>query len=67
METIKGNSISRETKNDIVYVRMDKTMLGRLRQIRRKTGIPVSEIIRESVRIKLLEVEESGSLNIRVD
>ena len=67
METIKGNSISRETKNDIVYVRMDKTMLGRLRQIRRKTGIRVSEIIRESVRIKLLEVEESGSLNIRVD
>jgi len=67
METIMGNSIPREAKKDIVYVRMDKTMLGRLRHIRRKTGIPVSEIIRESVRIKLLEVEEQGSLNIKVD
>lgn len=67
METIQGNSIPRETKKDIVYVRMDKTMLGRLKQIRRKSGIPVSEIIRESVRVKLLEVEEKGSLNIKID
>ncbi len=55
METIKGNDITRETKKDIVYVRMTKTMINKLRTIRRKTGLPISEIVRESVRQTLTE------------
>jgi len=67
METIKGNEIRRETKKDIVYVRMNKTMINKLRTIRSKTGIPVSEVIRESVQRLLKEVDEVGSFNVRID
>lgn len=67
METIKGYDIPREIKQDIVYVRMTKAMIKELRNIREKTGIPISEIVRESVRRKLIEVEESGSLSFRLN
>ncbi len=50
METIKGYDLQRETKKDIIYVRVTKSMIKELRYIRTKTGIPVSEIVRESVR-----------------
>ena len=66
METIKGFEITRETKKDIVYVRMTKTMINKLRTIRKKTGLPISEIVRESVRQTLTEVDEIGSLNIKI-
>jgi len=67
METIKGHEIPRETKKDIIYVRMSKTMISKLRTIRNKTGIPVSEVIRESVQRLLKEVDELGSFNVRID
>ena len=67
METIKGNDITRETKRDIVYVRMTDTMIKELKDIRTKTGIPVSEVVRESVKRLLQEVNEVGSLNIKVN
>ena len=67
METIKGYEIPTETKRDIVYVRMSKTMINKLRTIRSKTGIPVSEVIRESVQRLLKEVDELGSFNVRID
>ena len=66
METIRGNDITRETKKDIIYVRMTDTMIKELRNIRSKTGIPVSEIVRESVRKTLIEVGETGSLNFKI-
>jgi len=66
-ETIEGYKIAYEKKNQILYSRMDISMIKRLREIRRKTGISVSEIIRESVRRMLQEVDESGSINLRVN
>ena len=66
METIQGFDITRETKKDIIYVRMTKTMINKLRTIRKKTGLPISEIVRESVRKTLTEVDEIGSLNIKI-
>jgi predicted DNA-binding protein len=66
METIKGHDLQRETKKDIIYVRMTDTMIKELKDIRTKTGIPVSEVVRESVKRLLQEVNEMGSLNIRV-
>ena len=66
METIKGYDIPRETKKDIIYVRMSKSMISDLKDIRKKTDISVSEIIRESVRRLLNEVRETGSMNVRV-
>ena len=67
MDKIKGYDIPKETKKDIVYVRMTKTMIQKLKSIRTKTGIPISEIIRESVKKTLVEVSETGSLNFKID
>jgi Arc/MetJ-type ribon-helix-helix transcriptional regulator len=41
-------------------------MIQRLRDIRKKTGISVSEIIREAVRRLLQEVDETGSINLKI-
>ena len=55
-----------EKKNQRVDVRLDTSMIQRLKEIRTKTGISVSEIIRESVRRLLQESNEAGAFNIRV-
>ena len=67
MSTIKGHELVNDTKKDIVYVRMTDTMIKELKDIRKITGIPVSEIIRESVKRTLVEVSESGTLNFRLN
>jgi hypothetical protein len=66
METVKGYKDLREKKKQILYSRMDDSMIDRLRGIRTKTGISVSEIIRESVRRLLQEVDETGSINLKI-
>jgi predicted DNA-binding protein len=66
METVKGYKDLREKKKQILYSRMDDTMILRLRGIRKKTGISVSEIIREAVRRLLQEVDETGSINLKI-
>jgi len=66
MEIIEGYEIPRQKLKETFKVRMSNTMISELRNIRKITGIPVSEIIRESVRKTLIEVDETGSLNIKV-
>jgi predicted DNA-binding protein len=66
METINGYKTSFEKKKDHLYARMDESMITRLREIRRKTGISVSEIIREAVRRLLQEIETDGSINLKI-
>jgi len=66
METINGYKSGYEKKKQILYSRMDDTMILRLREIRKKTGISVSEIIRESVRRLLLDVDTTGSINLKI-
>lgn len=66
MESINGYKVAYEKKKKILYSRMDETMIQRLREIRKKTGISVSEIIRESVRRLLQEVDEKGSINLKI-
>ncbi len=65
-ETIEGYKVAYEPKKKILYSRMDDSMIDRLREIRRKTGISVSEIIREGVRRLLIEVEQNGSINLKL-
>lgn len=65
-ETIEGYNVACERKKQILYSRMDDSMIKRLREIRRKTGISVSEIIRESVRRLLKEIDETGSINLKI-
>jgi hypothetical protein len=45
---------------------MDSSMVQSLKEIRKATGISVSEIIRESVRRLIQEVNESGSINLKI-
>ena len=66
METIEGYEVQKQTMKDIIYVRMHDDMIKQLRKIRKITGIPVSEVIRESVRKTLIEVEETGSMNFKI-
>lgn len=66
METKNGYKLGYEKKKQILYSRMDDTMILRLREIRKKTGISVSEIIRESVRRLLLDVDTTGSINLKI-
>ncbi len=67
MDTVKGYKLVYEKKKQILYSRMDETMLQRLREIRRKTGISCSEIVRESVRRLLQEIDEKGSINLKIN
>jgi len=66
-ETIQGYKVAYEQKKQILYSRMDDSMISRLRDIRKKTGISVSEIIREAVRRLLQEVDETGSINLKLN
>lgn len=67
MDTIDGYKVAFEQKKQILYSRMDDSMIKRLREIRKKTGISVSEIIREAVRRLLQEVDEKGSINLKLN
>ena len=66
MET-QGYKIAFEKKKKILYSRMDDSMIQRLGDIRKKTGISVSEIIREAVRRLLHEVDTTGSINLKIN
>ncbi len=66
MENIKGYKIKKEIKKDIICSRMDESMILRLKEIRDKTGISVSEIIRESVRRLIHQVEEDGGISLSI-
>lgn len=65
--TVQGYKVAYEKKKDILYSRMDETMIKRLREVKRKTGISVSEIIREAVRRLLNEIQETGSFNLKIE
>lgn len=66
-ETIEGYKVAYEKKKKILYSRMDDSMIDRLKEIRRKTGISTSEVIREAVRRLLQEVDETGSINLKIN
>lgn len=67
MESVEGYKIRYEKKKQIMYVRMDDSMIERLKDISRKTGISSSELIRESVRRMLQEVDETGSIQLKLN
>ena len=67
MEELNGYKTRYEKKKDHLFVRMDDSMIKRLRDIRKKTGISVSEVIRESVRRLLQEVDQQGSINLKIN
>jgi len=67
MNNLNGYKVAYEKKKQHLYSRMDDSMINRLKEVRRKTGISVSEIIRESVRRLLKEIDETGSINLKIN
>jgi len=67
MEKIMGYKEQKEQKVQIQYCRMDDSMIARLKEIRRKTGISTSELIRESVRRLLAEIDSTGSFSLKLN
>jgi Arc/MetJ-type ribon-helix-helix transcriptional regulator len=63
---VEGYKKGREKKKDILYSRMDQSMIDQIMEIRTKTGISTSEIIREGVRRLLKDVAAKGSFNIEI-
>ncbi len=66
METTSGYKTRFEKKNQRLDVRLDTSMIEKLKEIRRNTGISVSELVRESVR-RLLQEVETGSFNLKIN
>ena len=66
MEEILGYKEQKEKKVQIQYCRMDESMITRLKEIRRKTGISTSEIIREGVRRLLQDIDNTGSFSLKI-
>jgi len=66
MEEINGYKDQKEKKVQIQYCRMDASMIAKLKEIRRKTGISTSEIIREGVRRLLVDIESTGSFSLKI-
>jgi hypothetical protein len=67
MSTVLGYKEFREKKVKKLYCRMDDSMMEKLLDIRKKTGISISEIIREAVRRLLIEIETTGSINLTIE
>ena len=67
MNEIDGYKVRYEKKEKILYSRMDESMISSLKAISRKTGISVSEIIREGVRRLLQDIDSTGSLNLKIN
>ena len=65
-DSINGYKELKETKRDIIYTRMDDSMIERLRAIRDKSGISVSEIIREAVRRLFKQVDKDGGITLEI-
>jgi len=67
MDTVEGYKEFTEQKKQILYCRMDDSMIEQLQLIRKKTGISVSEIIREAVRRLIHEVDTTGSISLKMN
>lgn len=67
MEKEIGYKQRNEKKEQMSYVRMDESMISRVNEIRARTGISTSEIIREAVRRLLREIDETGSFSLKMN
>ena len=67
MELVEGYKEFREKKETILHSRMDDSMIEQLQLIRKKTGISVSEIIREAVRRLIHDVNTNGSISLKIN
>ncbi len=66
MELVKGYKAKFEIKEKNLYCRMDSSMIERLKEIRRASGISCSETVREAVRRLFNEIDQSGNITLKI-
>ncbi|MBN1184623.1 MAG: ribbon-helix-helix protein, CopG family [Bacteroidales bacterium] len=66
MEQVKGYKAKFEIKEKNLYCRMDSSMIERLKEIRRASGISCSETVREAVRRLFNEIDQSGNITLKI-
>jgi Arc/MetJ-type ribon-helix-helix transcriptional regulator len=62
MSDLKGYKDAREQKQKMIYVRVDNSMLSKLKEIRAKMGISTSELIREAIRRLFDDLDKGGNV-----
>ena len=62
MSDLKGYKDAREQKQKTIYVRVDNSMLSKLKEIRVKMGISTSELIREAIRRLFDDLDKGGNV-----
>jgi predicted DNA-binding protein len=66
MDVVKGYKAKFEIKEKNLYCRMDSSMIERLKEIRRASGISCSETVREAVRRLFNEIDQSGNITLKI-
>ena len=66
MDGVKGYKAKFEIKEKNLYCRMDSSMIERLKEIRRASGISCSETVREAVRRLFNEIDQSGNITLKI-
>jgi hypothetical protein len=66
MEQVTGYKAKFEIKEKNLYCRMDSSMIERLKEIRRASGISCSETVREAVRRLFNEIDQSGNITLKI-
>lgn len=66
MDAVKGYKAKFEIKEKNLYCRMDSSMIERLKEIRRASGISCSETVREAVRRLFNEIDQSGNITLKI-
>lgn len=67
METTTSYKNRFEKKNQRLDIRLDESMIQRLKEIRKETGISVSELCREAVRRLIKDVSDSDGINLNIN
>lgn len=66
MDGVKGYKAKFEIKGKNLFCRMDSSMIERLKEIRRASGISCSETVREAVRRLFNEIDQSGNITLKI-
>lgn len=67
METTNGYKTNYEKKNQRMDIRIDTSMIQKLQEITRKTGISKSEVIREAIRRLFKDYDDNSDINLKID
>jgi len=67
METQNGYKTNYEKKNQRMDIRIDISMIKKLRSITRATGVSQSEVIREAIRRLFNDFDNDGGFSLKLN